>query len=109
MVSVYEDYLSYDEYVDITVLVDSVGEELVKEALGESVSDFSTEICDTGLGKAAKIVCTVSEGEYSANVVMYIVVSDYNIYRIMSVDTPEAVENAAMVLDGIMATGQLRD
>lgn len=109
MVSVYEDYLGYNEDVDITVLVDSAGEELVKEALGESVTDFSTEICDTGLGKAAKIVCTVSEGEYSANVVMYIVVSDYNIYRIMSVDTPEAVESAAMVLDGIMATGQLRD
>lgn len=109
MVSVYEDYLSYDEDVDLTALVDSAGEELIKEALGESVSDYSSEICDTGLGKAAKITCSVADGEYSANIVMYIVVSDYNIYRLMSLDTPEAVESAQMVLDGIMATGQLRD
>lgn len=109
MVSVYEDYLSYDEDVDLAALVDSAGEEMIKEALGENVSDYSSEICDTGLGKAAKITCSVTDGEYSANIVMYIVVSDYNIYRLMSLDTPEAVESAQMVLDGIMATGQLRD
>lgn len=109
MVTVYEDYLGYGEEVDLRVLVDNSGEEIVKEALGESVSDYSSEICDTGLGKAAKITCTVSDSDYSANMVMYIFVSDYNIYRLMSLETPDSVESAAMVLDGIMATGQLRD
>lgn len=107
MVSVYEEYVSED--VDVSVLTDSAVQELVEEMLGDSVSNLSTEICDTGLGKAAKITCTVTDGEFSADIVMYIVAHDYSIYRLMSVDSPNATENAAMVLDGIMATGQLRE
>ena len=109
MVAVTEDYIGHDEEYDVRMYVDESGQELVKEILGDALSDYTAELCDTGLGKAAKITFTLSDEDMELNGVLYIVITDYNMYRMVAYDTPEAVESAAMVLDGIMATGQLRD
>lgn len=109
MISIQEEYVGFDEEVNLNALLEDNSEELLKEAFGSSLSEYSAEICDTGLGKAAKISFSISEGENSATITMYIVADDYKAYTLTALQSADAIENAQIVLDGIMATGQLRD
>ncbi len=109
MIAIAEEYLDYGEEVDLNALTDSNGQELIKEMFGDTLTNYSTELCDTGLGEAAKCSFTVTDGSEEINIVLYMVLDDYKLYRLMAYDASNAVDNAAIVLDGIMATGQFRN
>lgn len=109
MVTIYEEYVSYDEEVNPNAVIETLTEEAMEESLEVEITNYATEICDTGLGEAAKITYSIEDGENSAIATMYVVSSDYYVYRLMSLETPDATESAQIVLDGIMATGQIRD
>ncbi len=106
MVSVGEEYLGYDESVDLNVFVNE--KESVEAILGSTVSDYSAEVLKTNIGNAAKINCSVNADGVSASIVIYVVESEYNVYTIMAFQTDSAIEDAAAVVEGIVTTGQIR-
>lgn len=109
MVTIFEDDFKYDdESIDPLVLVMSGGDAMIKEMLGDAVTDYASELCETGLGEAVKITCTVSDGEEKVSIVMYIVIEDSKMFRFMSLETEGATDSSHMVLDGIMQSGQIR-
>ena len=107
MLAFAKEFISSDEESDVRTFIDEGGWELLKEVLGDSSTDYTTELCDTAFGQAVKVMFAVEYEEIEAKGVWYIVVTDKYIYYLIACDTQEAVESAAMVLDGIMATGQL--
>lgn len=109
MITVYEEYISYDEKVDLRALVEGGEEESIRETFGDTITSYSAELCETGLGQAAKIVYSISDGDDSAVVTNYIIASEFHVYTLVALETPEAVESAQMVLDGILATGQIKE
>lgn len=109
MITIYEEYLGYDEEVDLRALVEGGEEEEIRETFGDTISNYSAELCDTGLGQAAKIVYTITDGEDSATITNYVIASDYRVYTLVALETPDAVESAQIVLDGILATGQIKE
>jgi len=109
MVGVRDEYLGYGEEINLEALVEEEGKEALKEMLGENVSNYTVEMCETGLGEAAKITCSVEEDGYEVKIVMYMIVDDYNLYRIMAMDTADETVSALPVLEDIIANAMLRD
>lgn len=109
MIAIKEDYLSYGESVDVNGVIEDNAEEMLAQEMGALVSDYSAEICDTGIGKAAKITYTVEVAGESGQGTMYVVATEYDVYTLMAFQLENATEEAVVVLDGIMATGQIRN
>lgn len=108
LIGVNDEYVGFGETVDLKILAEEDGKEAVKALLGDNISDYTVEICDTGLGQAAKIICSVEESGQKVDIVVYIVSKDYYVYTIMAMDTANAVEDAATVLEDIMANSVIR-
>lgn len=108
MVSIYEDYLGYDEELDLQSIIDEDGKAELEEGMNATVSEYSAEIVDTGLGKAAKISYNITDGDYSASGVMYFLSTDGYAYTMQALQTDDAVEDPFIVLDGILSTAEVR-
>ncbi len=108
MVAIAEEYLSYDETVDLQAVIDEYSEEELAADMGAEVTEYAAEICDTALGKAAKISYAVEMDGESAQSVIYVIATDHDVYTFMAMQTEGAEEDAIVVLDGIIATGQIR-
>ena len=109
MVSVYEEYLGYDEELDLESIIAEDGKAELEEGMNAKVSNYNAEICETGLGEAAVISYSISDGEYSADGVMYFLSCDGYAYTMQALQTNEAAEDPFIVLDGILSTAQVRE
>lgn len=111
MISFYREFLSYDEQIDVTAFVtaEEETEELLEEALGMDVSDFSVELTDTVMGKAAKLTYAASSEGLSGKGVTYFIGEDYYFYTIQSFAVDGATEDPALVLDLVLQTAEVND
>lgn len=111
MISLYREYLSYDENIDIKALVGAEEEtkELLEAGLGMEVVDFSLELTDTVLGKAAKMTYTATSEELSGSGVTYFVAEDYYFYTLQAFAVDGADEDPSLVLDLILQTAEVND
>lgn len=108
MISIYEEYLSYDEELDLDAIIAEDGKSELEEAMDAAVTEYNAEIVETGLGDAAKISYSVKDGDYSASGVMYFLSCDGYAYTMQALKTSDAVEDPFIILDGILSTAQLR-
>ena len=108
MVGMMEEYLGYGETVDLQSLVNDSATETITGLLGLPIDEYTSEICKTNIGNAAKINCTSTMEGVSVDIVMYFVAGEYDLYVLTAVQTDYATEDAAAVLEGIMATGKVR-
>lgn len=111
MISFYDTYLSAGESFDVNSFIE--GQDEVKAQLEETmeapISEFHMEICDTCMGKAAKLTYVVDDEEYEGRGETYFVSSGYYVYTIQAFQIDDAVDDPFVVLDDIMENGQVRD
>ncbi len=108
MVSIYEEYLGYGEELDLNAIIAEDGKTELEEGMDAKVTEYSAEIVETGLGKAAKISYSITDGSYTASGAMYFLSTDGYAYTMQALQTSDAVEDPFIVLDGILSTAQVR-
>ena len=108
MVSIYQDYLGYDEELDLQSILEEDGKAELEEGMDATVTDYNAEIVETGLGEAAVITYSIKDGSYSASGAMYFLSVDGYAYTMQALKTDEAAEDPFIVLDGILSTAQVR-
>lgn len=109
MISVYEEYMSYDEELDLDAIIAEESKSELEKSMDATVTAYNTEIVETGLGRAAMISYTVKDGDASADGVMYFLSMDGYAYTIQALKLDDAVEDPFVVLDGILSTAQVRN
>lgn len=111
MIAFYDTYLSSGESMDVNSFVEN--KEMVKSQLEESmeasISEFHIEICDTCLGKAAKMIYTADHEDYKGKGETYFVSNGYYLYTIQAFQIEDAMEDPFIVLDAIMEKGEARN
>lgn len=108
MISIDEESIGAWKTVDLEAIIADNTEEALEKSLNAEVSDYRAEICETGLGEAAKITYVVRNTEKDAEITMYVVASDMYVYTIMAMDTADAVDSARDALDGMMENGKIQ-
>lgn len=109
MISVYEEYMSYDEELDLDAIIAEESKSELEKSMDATVTAYNTEIVETGLGRAAMISYTVKDGDARADGVMYFLSMDGYAYTIQALKLDDAVEDSFVVLDGILSTAQVRN
>lgn len=110
MISFYKEFLSYDD-IDVSAFVSNKEETetILEESLGMDVTNFDVELCDTVLGKAAKITYTASSDGLSGDGECYFIAEGYYFYTIQAFALDSATEDPAAVLSDILQNGQARE
>jgi len=109
MISVYNEYMSYDEELDLEALVEEGGKAELEEGMSATVTEYNAEIVETGLGEAAKISYSIKDNDYKATGEMYFLSINGYAYTIQALMTEDAVEDPFIVLDGILSTATVRE
>ena len=109
MITVYEEYLDYDEDMDLYDALDEYSKEDIEEGLGTAVTSYSEEICETNLGEALKLEYRIDSGITSAEGVVYVIIGEYEIFTMQAFQMEDAMDDAFIVMDGILATGQIKE
>lgn len=105
-----EDYVSYGEASGVDDFIRSTEEakEYLAEMMGSSITISEIEKYETCLGTSAKFSYTISEGGNEIESELYYIPSDYYIYMIYAVKTPDAIEDPFAVASDILENGRTR-
>ena len=109
MISVYQDYLSYDEELDLEALIEAYGKDDLEDSMEATVTDCHAELVETALGETAKISYSVTDGDDEAYGVIYILSANGYAYTMQALMTEDALEDPFIVLDGILSTATVRE
>ena len=113
MISFTEEYIGYDDNFDAYNIAafaknEENTKELLEENIGAPITNFAVELCDTNIGDTAKISYEFTDGSDQCQGVAYFIIDGGNLYLIESIKIGTLEEDPFLILEDILANGQVR-